>query len=92
MGAELVITDLGGAHNGDLSKSGARLLRGGSWKRQNIVVILPADEMIHAKVALALWSIVWPPNNGVVRMLAQGLEVGHAYSTAIDHILAQIRV
>lgn len=88
MSGEIVIQDFGGLHNGDLSKAGARLMRGGSWKRQNIVVILPADSMIHSKVALALWSLVFPPNNGVVRILASGLEVGSAYSAAIESVLA----
>jgi len=31
---------------------------------------------------------MFPPNNGVVRILAQGLEVGEAYSSAIEGILA----
>jgi hypothetical protein len=88
MNPELVIQDFGGINNADLSKSGARITRGGSWKRQNIVVILPADEMIHAKVALALWSLIMPPNNGCVRILALGQEVGAAYSNAIEQVLA----
>lgn len=88
MNSELVIQDFCGAHNADLSKSGARIIKGGSWKRQNIVVILPSAEMIHAKVALSLWGLIFPPNNGVVRILAQGLEVGEAYSSAIEQVLA----
>lgn len=88
MNPELVITDLGGLNNADLAKSGARITRGGSWRRQNIVVILPAAEMIHAKVALALWGLIMPPNNGCVRILALGQEVGAAYSNSIEQILA----
>ncbi len=88
MKSELVIQDLGGAHNGDLSGARARLIKGGSWRRQRIIVILPADETIPAKVALSHWNLAFPPNNGVVRILAQGLEVGHAYSSAIEGILA----
>jgi hypothetical protein len=44
--------------------------------------------MIPAKIALSLWNLAFPPNNGVVRILAQGMEVGDAYSTAIENILA----
>lgn len=40
------------------------------------------------KVALSHWNLAFPPNNGVVRMLAVGMEVGEAYSTAIEQILA----
>ncbi len=44
--------------------------------------------MISAKVALTHWNLVFPPNNPVVRMLAVETEVGEAYSTAIEQILA----
>lgn len=84
----LVIQDFGGAHNKDLSKTGARLIKGGSWKRQRTIVIIPADASIPAKVALSHWNLVFPPNNGVVRILAQGMEVGDAYSTALEQVLA----
>lgn len=84
----LVIQDFGGAHNADLSASRARLLRGGSWKRQRVIVILPAGDAIPAKVALSHWNLAFPPNNGVVRILAQGMEVGDAYSSAIEQVLA----
>jgi hypothetical protein len=80
--------DFGGQHNADLNKTSARLLKGGSWKRQRIIVILPAADMIPAKVALSHWNLGFPPNNGVVRILAQGMEVGDAYSSAIEQVLA----
>lgn len=85
---ELVITDFAGGHNEDLGKTRARLIKGASWKRQRIVVIIPASDMIPAKVALSHWNLAFPPNNGVVRILAQGMEVGDAYSSAIEQILA----
>ena len=88
MKPELITQDFGGLNNADLGKSGARIIRGGSWKRQNICVILPADEMIPAKVALSLWNLIMPPNNGCVRILALGQEVGDAYSNAIGQIIA----
>lgn len=77
-----------GRHNADLNATAARLIEGGSWKRQRIVMILPADKMMPSKVALALWSLIFPPNNAVVRILAQGMEVGEAYSSAIESVLA----
>jgi hypothetical protein len=85
---QLVIQDFGGVKNKDLKSTSAALLKGGSWKRQRIVVILPAGESIPAKVALSHWNLVFPPNNGVVRILAQGMEVGDAYSVAIEQIIA----
>ncbi len=85
---ELIIQDFGGRLNENLEGTHARLIKGGSWKRQRIVVILPADKMIPAKVALSHWNLIFPPNNGVIRILAQGMEVGEAYSSAIEQVLS----
>lgn len=88
MKPQLVVADFGGAHNRDLPETSARLLKGASWKRQRTVVVIPAADLIPAKVALSHWNLAFPPNNGLVRILAQGLEVGDAYSSAIEQILA----
>lgn len=87
MNPQLVVMDYAGAHNADLEKTSARLIKGGSWKKQRVAVILPASDTIPAKVALSLWNLAFPPNNGVVRILAVGMEVGDAYSNAITAIL-----
>jgi hypothetical protein len=83
----LIVQDFGGVHNADLEQTSARLMKGGSWKKQRIVLILPAADLIPAKVALSHWNLAFPPNNGVVRILAQGMEVGDAYSQAIQSVL-----
>jgi hypothetical protein len=88
MKSELIVQDFGGVHNANGDKTTARLLKGGSWKRQRIVVILPSAALIPAKVALSHWNLIFPPNNGVCRILAQGMEVGDAYSQAIAGILS----
>jgi hypothetical protein len=44
--------------------------------------------MIAAKVALSHWNLIFPPNNNVARILAVGAEVGHAYSQAIEAVIA----
>jgi hypothetical protein len=88
MKPELVIQDFGGIHNKDLEASRARLIKGGTWKKQRICVVVPAADTIPAKVALSYWNLAFPPNNGVVKILALGMEVGDAYSTAIEQILA----
>jgi hypothetical protein len=85
---QLLVQDFGGQHNADLNVTRARLLKGGSWKKQNTIVILPAADMVSAKCALSWWNLAFPPNNGVVKWLALGMEVGDAYSTAIEQILA----
>ena len=84
----LIGADWSGRHNSQIEQSSERILRGGSWKKQRVVVVLPAAATIPAKVALSHWNLIFPPNQGVVRILAQGMEVGDAYSTAIEQILA----
>lgn len=85
---KLIVQDFGGIHNSDLEKTAARLVQGGSWKKQRIVVIIPAAMTIAAKVYLSHVNMLFPPNNGVYRYLALGDEVGVAYSQAIEQILA----
>ena len=85
---QLVMQEMGGEHNKDLTKTRSRLLKGGSWKKQRIVEIMPAADMVPAKCVLAWRNLAFPPNNGVVRLLALGQEVGDAYSNAIEQILA----
>lgn len=87
MKPQLIMQDMGGRHNAD-PNTNVRLIKGGSWKKQRIVVLVPSADMIAAKVALNYWNLAFPPNNGVVRILAQGMEVGDAYSTAIEQVLA----
>jgi hypothetical protein len=81
--------DLSGTHNGDLEGTTTRMMRTGAWKQQRIVVIIPAADTIPAKVALSHWNLAFAPNNGVVRILAQGMEVGEAYSAAIENVLTE---
>lgn len=88
MEPRFVMLDGAGAHNADLSKSRIRLAKTGAWKKQRIVVIVPAGEKIRAEAALSWIGLAFPPNNGAVRILAQGLEVGEAYSQTIENVLA----
>lgn len=87
MNPQLIVQDFAGAHNSDLKKTSARLLKGGSWKHQRVVTIIPAADKIPAKVVLSWLNLAYPPNNGVSRILALGMEVGDAYSSAIEGIL-----
>lgn len=86
MKPELVMQDPG-AHARNLAATRSRLVHGGSWKRQRIVVIMPAADRIAAKIVLSWLNLAFPPNNGVARILALGQEVGEAYSSAIEGIL-----
>ncbi len=83
----LIVQDLAGTHNADLAGSRARLVRGGSWKRQRVIVVIPSAELMPARVALSLWNLAFPPNNPCLRTLALGQEVGEAYSSALASVL-----
>lgn len=83
---QLVSYDFG-KHNAMLDWSIKRVDESAQWKRQRVVVILPASDQISTVVALSHWNLIFPPNNGVYRMVAKGMEVGEAYSHAIEEIL-----
>lgn len=83
---EIVVPGLG-RHNLDLQASASRILEGGTWKKQRVIVMVPSANMIPAKVALAQWNLIFPPNQAAFKMLCLGMEVGHAYSEAIQFVL-----
>jgi hypothetical protein len=85
---QLVVTDMSGHHAANMPETISRLQRGGSWKKQRIIVVLPAADLVPAKCVLSWWNLAFPPNNGVVKIMALGDEVGEAYSRAIESILA----
>jgi len=76
-----------GIHNSDLNKSGSRIIKGGSWRKQRIIMLIPASESIPTKVYLAHCSIIFPPNQASYRMAAIGMEVGEAFSNSIEEII-----
>lgn len=83
-----MIVGLGpGKHNENIEESHKRILQGGSWKNQRVIVIIPSGKMISAKVYLSHWGLIFPPNNASFRMLALGLEVGEAFSNCITDIV-----
>ncbi len=85
---QLVVSDLSGHHAQNMPETVARLTRGGSWKHQRIIVVIPAANLVPARCVLSWWNLAFPPNNGVVKIIALGEEVGEAYSNAIEGILA----
>jgi hypothetical protein len=77
-----------GVHNSDLQKSSTRIIEGGSWKKQRVIVLIPAGKTIPTKVYLSHWGLMFPPNQPQYRMLCIGMEVGEAFSNAITEILS----
>jgi hypothetical protein len=77
-----------GKHNEGIEAAFQRVMEGATWKNQRVVVVMPASKDIPTKVALSHWSLMFPPNQPVFRMLALGQEVGEAYCNSIEAILA----
>ena len=76
-----------GVHNRDLKQSGQRIIEGGSWKKQRVIMLIPAGVSIPTKVYLSHCSLIFPPNQAQYRMAAIGMEVGEAFSNAIEEII-----
>jgi hypothetical protein len=81
-------TDFAGRHNNDLLNSTARIIGSGQWKKQRVICVMPAGPMVSFKVMAALRGLISPPNQGFLFLGAEGMEVGEAYSAAIENILA----
>ena len=77
-----------GRHNANMEASRARIIEGGSWKKQRVIMLIPAGKMMSTKVALAMRALIFPPNQAMIPMACIGMEVGDAYSQAIENILA----
>lgn len=76
-----------GKHNERIESSFLRIMEGATWKKQRIVVIIPAANKISTRVAMSHWSLIFPPNQAVVRIAALGQEVGEAYCNAIEEVI-----
>jgi hypothetical protein len=76
-----------GRHNADLPKSTARIIQGASWKKQRVVMMIPAGAQIPTKVYLSHCGLIFPPNQASHRMAAIGMEVGEAFSNSIEEIV-----
>jgi hypothetical protein len=76
-----------GIHNSKLEESTLRILEGGSWKKQDTVILLPAAKMVPMKAALSWMNLMTPPNQSAPKIAMLGMEVGDAYSQAIQQVL-----
>lgn len=77
-----------GKHNSDMEATIARVRAAGSWRKLDTIILVPAAGTIPTKVVASWLNMYSPPNNQIYRMFAVGLEVGEAYSQAIEAILA----
>ena len=77
-----------GRHNADLDATIRRVKDNAQWKKLDCIWLTPAGDSIPTKVVANWLNVYAPPNNKFFRMFAVGQEVGEAFSTAIENILA----
>jgi hypothetical protein len=89
MKPQIVLPNYGGFHNQDISKSQERLLQSKSYKDLSTIIICPTRGQIPAKVVQSWMGLIRPMNQKVIGPLfAVGMEVGEAYNSMIEMILA----
>ena len=78
----------GGYHNKELEKTRERLSNAKTYKDLSTICIIPTRGMIHYKVVQSWMSLMAPMNQKFIRIFVAGLEVGDAYNSAVEMILA----
>ena len=76
-----------GLHNGQIELSLERLNKGSYHRDLSTIIIVPALNQVSTKAASSWWNLMFPPNQKIVKLFAQNMEVGEAYSTTISQIL-----
>jgi hypothetical protein len=88
MEPQIISSYSGGAHNADLSQTVSRLEKDRSYRDMSCIQIVPAFGSIPTKSVACWLNMYSPPNAKFVRLFAVGMEVGQAFSSAIESILA----
>ena len=78
----------GGKHNADLDATISRLTADKSYKDLSCIQIVPCFGQIPTKAVASWMNLYAPPNAKFTRLWAVGMEVGKAFSAAIESILA----
>lgn len=84
MKPSLTIDDYKGYHN---NRPKGEIIKGNSYKDLSTICIVPTRGVIPAKVVQSWWGLMTPMNQKFTRIFVEGMEVGEAYSTAIQNIL-----
>ena len=88
MQPQIVIPNFKGLHNKS-KETRARLTKAQSFTDQSTVIICPTRGVVPAKVVQSWMALMKPMNQKIIGPLfAIGLEVGEAYNSTIDAILA----
>lgn len=77
-----------GYHNADLPASRSRLIRGSTYKDVSTICVIPTRGLVSARVLQSWFAMLAPMNQRFYRMFVIGMEVGEAYTAAVEQILA----
>lgn len=88
MKPQIVLESFQGTHNANLAQSIARLEKGKAYRDVSTICIVPTRGMISAKVTQSWMGMIAPMNQKFTRIFMIGMEVGEAYCSAIETILA----
>jgi hypothetical protein len=83
-----MVSESAGMHNLNLEQSIARLYKGRTYKDLSTICIVPTRGVIPAKVVQCWMGMLVPMNQKFTRIFMCEMEVGQAYNTAIEMILA----
>jgi hypothetical protein len=86
MKPQIVIPSWEGIHN--TQESAERLEKSKSYRDLSTICIIPTRGLIPAKVTQNWLSMMAPMNQKFMRVFMIGMEVGEAYSAAIEQIIA----
>jgi hypothetical protein len=87
---QILMPDVG-VHNRDLAAARTRLIKGQSYRDLSTVCVIPLHpgrQGIHPRVVQAWMNLVPPMNQKFTRIFMSGMEVGDAYTSAVEVILA----
>lgn len=76
-----------GIHNTDLRETYTRLSNDKSWKDLSHIIFTPGGKKVETRIVFSWMGLLKPPNNRSIHTGTIKAEVGHAYSTAIEHVL-----
>lgn len=84
---QIIIDDFENANNNKIELP--KNLRNNDFYRDlSTICIIPTRGVIPAKVVQNWWGLMAPMNQKFIRMFVTGMEVGAAYTTAIEQIIA----
>ena len=77
-----------GIHNSDLRAATRRLQRGKTYRDLSTVCVIPTRGVVPIRVVESWWSLMSPMNQKFIRLSVRGMEVGAAYTQALEQILS----